>query len=167
VEIRILAKLEDVAASALGIVILCDAQIQRLRPQFGRDERKPRGQYNQDALDAVSKLAGALVDIGMAQDGARIRVGKVTCAREAILILAEWRDKCQAAWDEHRKRVASESQLQPADGPWSPPDSPAGWSKRFKVSWDTLKRRFKDGSIRYKKLSSKSYRIHLDDLPEK
>jgi len=52
-----------------------------------------------------------------------------------------------------------------SDGPWSKPDSPKRWAKLFNLSWDTLKRRFDDGTIRHKKLSSKSYQIHVDDLP--
>jgi hypothetical protein len=50
---------------------------------------------------------------------------------------------------------------------WSEPDAPSQWAKRFGCSWDTLKRRFADGSIRHLKLSTKSYRIHLDDVPTK
>jgi hypothetical protein len=52
------------------------------------------------------------------------------------------------------------------DGPWSEPDTPSRWAKRFGVSWDTLKRRFAEGAIRHKKLSSKSYQIHVNDLPK-
>lgn len=52
-----------------------------------------------------------------------------------------------------------------ADGPWSEPDSPKQWAKRFNMSWDTLKRRIDEGKIRVKKLTSKSYQIHVDDLP--
>ncbi len=45
------------------------------------------------------------------------------------------------------------------------PDSPGRWAKLFGFSANTLKRRFKDGAIRHKKLSSKSYQIAIDDLP--
>jgi hypothetical protein len=51
------------------------------------------------------------------------------------------------------------------DGPWSDPDTPASWAKRFDIGWDTLKKRFESQTIRNKKLSSKSYRVHLDDVP--
>jgi len=50
--------------------------------------------------------------------------------------------------------------------PWSKPDGLSQWAKKFGFSPDTLKRRFKDGTIRHKKLSIKSYRIHVDDLPK-
>ena len=53
-----------------------------------------------------------------------------------------------------------------SDGPWSKSDGPEQWSKKFGFSVDTLMRRFKDGKIRYKKLSSKCYCIHVDDLPK-
>jgi hypothetical protein len=52
------------------------------------------------------------------------------------------------------------------DGPWSKPDGPIQWAKKFGFSTTTLNRRFKDGKIRYKKLSSKSYCIHVDDVPK-
>ena len=48
---------------------------------------------------------------------------------------------------------------------WSEPRSPSEWAKQFNMSWDTLKSRIDDKSIRAKKLTSKSYRVHLDDLP--
>jgi hypothetical protein len=53
-----------------------------------------------------------------------------------------------------------------ADGPWSKPDGPKQWAKAFNCSPSTLKRRFEAGTIRHKKLSSKSYCIHVDDLPK-
>jgi hypothetical protein len=46
-------------------------------------------------------------------------------------------------------------------------DSPSRWAKMFGISLSTLKRRFADGSIRHKKLSTKSYQIAIDDLPAK
>ncbi|MCH9652594.1 MAG: hypothetical protein K0U86_08665 [Planctomycetes bacterium] len=49
---------------------------------------------------------------------------------------------------------------------YSAPKSPSEWKKLYQCSWDTLKKRFDEGSIRNKKLSLKSYRIHKDDLPE-
>jgi hypothetical protein len=53
-----------------------------------------------------------------------------------------------------------------ADGPWSQPDSPKNWGKAFKVSSATICRLFKDGKIRNVKLHSKSYKVHVDDLPK-
>lgn len=53
-----------------------------------------------------------------------------------------------------------------SDGPWSKADGPQQWAKKFGFSTDTLMRRFKDGTIRHKELSSKSYRIHVDDVPK-
>lgn len=52
------------------------------------------------------------------------------------------------------------------DNRWSKPNGLTQWAKVFGFSPDTLKRRFKDGSIRHKKMSTKNYRIHVDDLPE-
>ncbi len=45
------------------------------------------------------------------------------------------------------------------------PDFPSQWAKIFGISRSTLMRRFKDGKIRFNKLSSKSYQIVIDDLP--
>ncbi len=55
---------------------------------------------------------------------------------------------------------------QGVDGPWSQPDGPAQWAKKFNVSVSTIKRRFADGTIRNKKYSPKSYAVHIDDLPK-
>lgn len=63
-----------------------------------------------------------------------------------------------------QERREAEGALE-VDGPWSNPDGPGQWAKKFGCSWDTLKRRFDDGRIRYKKITSKSYKIHVDDLP--
>ncbi|QDT24795.1 hypothetical protein Enr10x_00870 [Gimesia panareensis] len=60
-----------------------------------------------------------------------------------------------ASIEEQNTRSASE---------YSKPKSPAEWSKHFDCSWDTLKKRFDCGKIRVIKLSTKSYRIHKDDL---
>ena len=51
------------------------------------------------------------------------------------------------------------------DGPWSMPDGPAQWAKRFRVHVSTIKRRFDKQTIRNKKISTKSYLVHVDDLP--
>jgi hypothetical protein len=48
---------------------------------------------------------------------------------------------------------------------WTRPDSPARWSKVFGFSCTTLLRRFRDGTIRHKKLSTRNYQIAIDDLP--
>ena len=53
-----------------------------------------------------------------------------------------------------------------SDGPWSQPNGPSQWALTFGCSWATLKRRFEEGKIRHKKLSTKSYCIHVDDLPK-
>ena len=48
---------------------------------------------------------------------------------------------------------------------WSKPDSPTRWAIVFDISAQTFKRRVKDGKIRAKKLSSKSYQIDIQDIP--
>jgi excisionase family DNA binding protein len=48
---------------------------------------------------------------------------------------------------------------------WSEPRSPAEWAKAFNVHRDTFLARVREGKIRAKKLTSKSYRVHKDDLP--
>ena len=60
--------------------------------------------------------------------------------------------------------VSCDPEEQPA-GPWSTPDSPSRWAKRFNCSLDTFNRMLEAGKIRYKKLTSKSMQIHVDDLP--
>jgi hypothetical protein len=65
-----------------------------------------------------------------------------------------------AAWEEARRASDADG------GKWSEPDLPGQWARRFRISPDTLTRRVKDGKIRVKKLSSKSWCIHVDDLPK-
>jgi hypothetical protein len=50
-------------------------------------------------------------------------------------------------------------------GPLSEADTPSRWGKRFGFSAKTFIRRFKAGAIRGKRLSDKSYRVALADLP--
>ena len=50
-------------------------------------------------------------------------------------------------------------------GSYTRPYSPSELKKIFKVSWDTLKRWFEAGNVRHQRLSTKSYRIHLEDFP--
>lgn len=60
---------------------------------------------------------------------------------------------------------ASQRAIATRDDRWSRPNSPSQWAKVFGFSVDTLKRRAEDGTIRAKKLSPKSWCIHVDDLP--
>jgi hypothetical protein len=48
---------------------------------------------------------------------------------------------------------------------WSKADSPSRWEKVFDCSWKTLARRIQDGKIRCLRLSTKSYKIAIDDIP--
>jgi hypothetical protein len=45
-------------------------------------------------------------------------------------------------------------------------DSPSQWAKQFGVSLSTLKRRVASGEIRVKKSTTKSWYIHVDDIPD-
>jgi hypothetical protein len=47
---------------------------------------------------------------------------------------------------------------------WSAAQSPADWQKQFSVSETTFRRRVKAGDIRMEQISTKSIRIHLDDV---
>ena len=53
----------------------------------------------------------------------------------------------------------------PSNGPWSKPNGPAQWAKRFGVHVSTIKRRFEKQTIRNKQITTKSYIVHVDDLP--
>jgi hypothetical protein len=69
----------------------------------------------------------------------------------------------------HRSSWADEieAELPKEDsGCWSKPDSPKVWAKVFGVSADSLARLFDSQEIRNKRFSSKSYRVHVDDLPK-
>ena len=73
--------------------------------------------------------------------------------------LAGW-DMIEAEVEHQHNRVDTERY-----GPWSKPRSPKEWQSIFGLSWDTLKPRFDEQVIRNKKLSSKSYKVLLEDLP--
>ncbi len=55
--------------------------------------------------------------------------------------------------------------LPPDDASWTKPDSLSQWAKRFGVSLATMKKWFLEGKIRNQKLSAKSYRVDVRDLP--
>jgi hypothetical protein len=48
---------------------------------------------------------------------------------------------------------------------WSEPDTPKRWARQFRVHVSTFKRWVKNGKILVKKLSDRSYRLDVDDLP--
>lgn len=168
----------------LTIVNYCKQQCQILIPHIGNDEEGRHGEYNGSARNSIAQLVRKLATAGLGDIAAEIKIGNIKTAREAVGILTAWQHDLTKTLEAAKQPAKQASAPQsapslppaplpqpqppppPSDGPWSPPDSPAGWAKRFKLSWDTLKRRFEDGSIRYKKLTSKSYRIHRDDMPE-
>lgn len=90
-------------------------------------------------------------------------------AVDAADVLLRW---CDPADGRTQQRAASEPVAVAAkpeplqDGPWSNPDGPQQWARMFGFSVDTLKRRFKAGKIRHKKHTTKSYSIHVDDVPK-
>ena len=51
-------------------------------------------------------------------------------------------------------------------GPWSQPDSPEQWAKRYRTTRKTLQDWFRAGTVRHKRLSPKAIMIHLNDLPD-
>ncbi len=70
--------------------------------------------------------------------------------------------------NEVRRMIEAESAKKapaPPDGPWSKPDMPKQWAQVFGCSPATFIRYAKSGQIRVKKLNSKSYCVHVDDLP--
>ena len=87
-----------------------------------------------------------------------------TCSAPACKFIAQKIATEATRLEADAKRKQGEDET--ADGPWSKADGPQQWAKKFGFSTDTLMRRFEDGTIRHKKLSSKSYRIHVDDVPK-
>ncbi len=71
-------------------------------------------------------------------------------------------------WDWFRQSPGTMPSLahQPDDGVWSDPRSPSEWAKLYGVSPQTFKAWRIDGKIRTRQLSTKSYRVHLDDMPQ-
>lgn len=66
------------------------------------------------------------------------------------------------AGETHAEPDAAET---PDNVQWSKADTPTRWAKVFGFSARTLKRRMKDGSIRVKVLSRRSYQIDVRHLP--
>ncbi len=83
-------------------------------------------------------------------------------------LLAELNREVYAVLEFRRTNESWRSKGSPAsDSVWSEPRSPGEWAKAFNVHRDTFLARVKDGKIRAKKLTSKSYRVHKDDLPNR
>jgi hypothetical protein len=64
----------------------------------------------------------------------------------------------------HLRRL-DQTKTASSDGPWSTPDTPSRLAERFQVTAPTFKRWVKTGKIRAKKLSDRSYQVHVGDLP--
>lgn len=89
-----------------------------------------------------------------------------SCLETRTTGLAErFRATIQVAEDVLSRLCAMKTSGSEADGPWSKPRGLTQWSKRFGCNVDTLKKYFREGKIRYRQLSTKSYRIHDDDVP--
>jgi hypothetical protein len=100
--------------------------------------------------DDVTRACDLLAHWGLAD--APDRMPQTTDPHEAIRF-----------FENVRKYLRNKLQL---GGPWSKPDTPSRWAKRFGVSVDTMKRQFKTNKIRNKRLSDRSYQIHEDDVPK-
>jgi hypothetical protein len=85
-------------------------------------------------------------------------------------------EACDALYEFHRAVEALPDSTAPSRDPppadstatqleWTRPGGLSQWAKVFGFSPTTLKRRFNDGKIRHKKLSTKSYQVAVDDLP--
>jgi hypothetical protein len=111
---------------------------------------------------------GYVVSLSPRQSEFDISVNEIT-DKDAIRGWPLYRDDLAALFSEpidgQFLRAGIETETNSSDGPWSEPTTPSQWAKVFGLSWDALRRRFNDGSIRNKKLSTKSYRVHVDDLP--
>ena len=96
------------------------------------------------------------------------------------LIAALWKGKTPGSIEEGKAYIVAEVEAAAAAaaarpdenaakadqaGPWSKQDTPSRWGKKFGCSADTFIRRYEDGTIRAKKLSDRSYQVHVDDIP--
>ncbi len=69
------------------------------------------------------------------------------------------------AWCRSEAKLGPDSEPPAELSEYSEEDTPSNWARRFCISVDTFKRRVKAGKIRAVKITSKSYRVHKDDLP--
>lgn len=143
----------------------CRARIRELTPKIGTDEILPVVDFfNQKAKAVVSQLVQRLTRSGFGNLIAEIDIGSIRSIRQSVAILSQWERRLETQLADPKarpRRVADQD-----DGQWTKIYSPAELSKLFGVSWDTLKRRFRDNSIRFRKLSTKSYQIHVADMPK-
>ena len=104
-----MGRLEEVADRSLGVIICCDQAIERLIPQSGRDEGRPKGKFNKGARRAVAALFRQLAALGLGDLAATIRIGRISTAREAIGVLTKWRNDLQSARDNQQNGTPFES----------------------------------------------------------
>ena len=131
---------------AVGLGAFADTEFARLRALVARQKTSGEKYWQTGAWnETVYCLAPALMK----------EHGVVDCIAPACGPIADIIDA-----------EAAKLEVAAGEGPWSRPDTPTRWGKVFGVSGDTMKRRFKDGSIRNKKLSDRNYQVHLDDLPK-
>jgi hypothetical protein len=121
-----------------------------LQPKFP----KPADQLKWDVLNRALVLCGA-------EGGDRAEAMRKLIARVALARGVDWREIVNMPLARFVEATAKQQ-----DGPFSTDDSPSRWAKQFKMSARTFKRRVKDGKIRAKILSDRSYQVHLDDLPK-
>jgi hypothetical protein len=82
--------------------------------------------------------------------------------------LAKWwknRDALRRLSFDVTKECERAQKLTEYAGPWSKPDSPQRWAKQYGVSVRTLNRWDEEKKLEIDKLSSKSWRIRVADLP--
>ncbi len=119
--------------------------LERHEPAFERLRAVCRIAFGTDiTLEALRRIHAALV-----------LAGRDSAAVDALPI-------ADAADGYHRLIVAPPTENHVT---WSVEDTPSRWAKKFGISVDTFKRRVKVGKIRAIKLSDRSYKVDLHDLP--
>jgi hypothetical protein len=127
--------------------------------------------------EGIAGVVGAKLDdlrcahiayVQAAQDAAECGKRNIGDLPAGAAVMANWAEAFDSltAWaetDSPRRQLVVEPDN--ASGPWSEPDSPARWAKKFKCSAKTFVRHVESRAILAKKLSDKSYQVALSDIP--
>lgn len=81
------------------------------------------------------------------------------------LIHGEQLEKVYRRCDQDGQEMHTSQPLRILRPEWSRPYSPKELANKFNCSWKTLKKRIDAGQVRALRLSTKSYRIHVEDEP--
>lgn len=145
-----------------------DWQLKQMFPRPGDDKgwKEFQERYVKPLGHELAILQGRICDVRQLIIDA--------AAREVVSKLAATEESTNRSQALPEVGNASQGDEPSAGGPWSKPDGPTQWAKKYRCSQRTwVDTRIaihpaepKPGQIRVKKHSTRSYSVHVDDLPK-